>query len=77
MWYGVFVGPRCPSFVCVLALLHLLSLSSQEKAKYQRGIKGWEEVSDECSSGMMRVVHVAHLYLVCVLCVQYIASLAE
>ena len=69
----MFVGPRWPSFVCVLALLHLLSLSSQEKAEYQRRIKHYEEVSDECSSGMMRVVHVAHLYLVCVLCVQSIA----
>ena len=70
----MFVGPRWPSFVCVLALLHLLSLSSQEKAEWQRGIKACEVVSDECSSGVMRVVHVAHLYLVCVLCVQLIAG---
>ena len=35
-------------------------------------IKKLEKVSDECSSGMMRVMHVAHSiwYLVCVLCVQ-------
>ena len=66
------VGPRWPSFVCVLALLHLLSLSSQEKAECQRGIKDKEEVSDECSSGMMRVVHVAHsIPGVCSLCAGY------
>ena len=65
----MFVGPRWPSFVCVLALLHLLSLSSQVKSGYQRGIKYYEEVSDECSSGMMRVVHVAHsIPGVCSLC---------
>ena len=65
----MFVGPRWPSFVCVLALLHLLSLSSQEKAKCQREIKYHEKVSDECSSGMMRVVHVAHsIPGVCSLC---------
>ena len=65
----MFVGPRWPSFVCVLVLLHLLSLSSQEKARCQRMIKTYEEVSDECSSGMMRVVHVAHsIPGVCSLC---------
>ena len=63
------VGPRWPSFVCVLALLHLLSLSSQEKARCQRWIKRYEGVSDECSSGMMRVVHVAYsIPGVCSLC---------
>ena len=68
----MFVGPRWPSFVCVLALLHLLSLSSQKKAVYQRWIKNYEGVSDECSSGMMRVVHVAHsIPGVCSLCVVY------
>ena len=51
----MFVSPRWPSFVCVLALLHLLSLSSQEQAKYQKAIKYYEGVSDECSSGKMRV----------------------
>ena len=67
----MFVGPRWPSFVCVLALLHLLSLSSQEKAERQRVIKYFEEVSDECSSGMMRVVHVAHsIPGVCSLCAE-------
>ena len=66
------VGPRWPSFVCVLALLHLLSLSSQVKAEYQREIKYWEGVSDECSSGMMRVVHVAYsIPGVCSLCAGY------
>ena len=68
----MFVGPRWPSFVCVLALLHLLSLSSQEKAECQEWIKDWEEVSDEYSSGMMRVVHVAHsIPGVCSLCAVY------
>ena len=72
MWYGVLVGPRWPSFVCVLALLHLLSLFSQEKARRQREIKGLEAVSDECSSGMMRVVHVAYsIPGVCSLCAVY------
>ena len=67
----MFVGPRWPSFVCVLALLHLLSLSSQEKARCQRQIKYLEEVSDECSSGMMRVVHVAYsIPGVCSLCAE-------
>ena len=36
-----------------------LSHSSQWKAHYQWGIKDWEQVSDECSSGVMRAWHVA------------------
>ena len=36
-----------------------LSHSSQEKAEYQRNIKYREQVSDECSSGVMRAWHVA------------------
>ena len=43
-------------FVC---LPHLLSLS-QDKEVYQKEIKLFEGVSDECSSGVMRVVHVDH-----------------
>ena len=48
------------------------SLSTQNKAVCQRLIKNNEEVSDECSSGMMRMVCVVHSILV--LCVQAIAS---
>ena len=51
------VGCVCQSKIAVLCVC---SLSSQEKAEYQREIKTYEEVSDECSSGMMRVVHLAH-----------------
>ena len=36
-----------------------LSHSSQVKATYQREIKYYEQVSDECSSGVMRAWHVA------------------
>ncbi len=36
-----------------------LSHSPQDKEFYQKMIKDYEEVSDECSSGVMRVVHVA------------------
>ena len=36
-----------------------LSHSSQVKASYQSYIEDWEQVSDECSSGMMRAWHVA------------------
>ena len=36
-----------------------LSHSSQEKANYQRMIEIYEQVSDECSSGVMRAWHVA------------------
>ena len=36
-----------------------LSHSSQLKADYQRRIKYCEQVSDECSSGVMRAWHVA------------------
>ena len=36
-----------------------LSHSSQEKANYQRSIEYKEQVSDECSSGVMRAWHVA------------------
>ncbi len=37
-----------------------LSHSSQKKERHQNVIKNYEEVSDECSSGLMRVVHVDH-----------------
>ncbi len=37
-----------------------LSHSSQVKEACQNEIKEWEEVSDECSSGVMRVMHVDH-----------------
>ena len=36
-----------------------LSHSSQLKAYYQEVIEGYEQVSDECSSGVMRAWHVA------------------
>ena len=36
-----------------------LSHSSQRKASYQRVIEHCEQVSDECSSGVMRAWHVA------------------
>ena len=36
-----------------------LSHSSQEKASCQRNIEACEQVSDECSSGVMRAWHVA------------------
>ena len=36
-----------------------LSHSSQVKTWYQREIEGYEQVSDECSSGVMRAWHVA------------------
>ncbi len=46
--------------VCVcMSASPSLSHSSQEKL-YQNRIKLYEEVSDECSSGVMRVVHVDH-----------------
>ncbi len=37
-----------------------LSHSSQDKELCQKEIKYYEKVSDECSSGVMRVVHVDH-----------------
>jgi len=49
-----------------------LSLSSQDKAVYQREMRRREEVSDECSSGVVRVVPSPHL--MCVLCVQELAD---
>ena len=49
-----------------------LSLSSQSKAVYQRWVREREEVSDECSSGVVRVVPSPHL--MCVLCVQLLAD---
>ena len=59
--------------MCELAWLpHLLSLSSQDKAENQGWIRRLEEVSDECSSGVVRVV--PSPYLMCVLCVQRIAD---
>ncbi len=47
--------------VCVcMSASPSLSHSSQDKERYQNYIKRYEEVSDECSSGVMRVVHVDH-----------------
>ena len=58
--------------MCELAWLSHLSHSSQGKAGQQRWIVLCEEVSDECSSGVVRVV--PSPYLICVLCVQLIAG---
>ena len=47
--------------VCVcMSASPSLSHSSQDKEVNQNLIKRCEEVSDECSSGVMRVVHVDH-----------------
>ncbi len=47
--------------VCVcMSASPSLSHSSQDKEVNQIGIEICEEVSDECSSGVMRVVHVDH-----------------
>ena len=49
-----------------------LSHSSQEKAIYQRMIERCEQVSDECSSGVMRAWHVAQsIPGVCSMCAEY------
>ena len=46
-----------------------LSHSSQDKAHWQRDIEDCEQVSDECSSGVMRVWHVAQsIPSVCSMC---------
>ena len=46
-----------------------LSHSSQEKANWQTVIEGDEQVSDECSSGVMRAWHVAQsIPSVCSMC---------
>ena len=53
--------------MCVLS--HLLSHSSQSKAGTQGLIEDYQRVSDECSSGVVRVVHEAHsIPGVCSLC---------
>ena len=53
-----------------------LSHSSQVKAMWQRQIEINQEVSDECGSGVVRVVQEAQsIPGVCVLCVQNIARL--
>ena len=53
--------------MCVLS--HLLSHSSQSKADAQMMIEAHQRVSDECSSGVVRVVHEAHsIPGVCSLC---------
>ena len=55
--------------MCVLS--HLLSHSSQDKARAQRLIEDYQQVSDECSSGVVRVVHEAHsIPGVCSLCAE-------
>ena len=48
-----------------------LSHSSQDKADYQEGIEDYEQVSDECSSGVMRAWHVAQsIPDVCSMCAE-------
>ena len=48
-----------------------LSHSSQDKAFYQRWIEFREQVSDECSSGVMRAWHVAQsIPSVCSMCAE-------
>ena len=64
--------PRRPPLLSWLP--HLLSLSSQEKARDQGYLEEYEGVSDECSSGAVRVVQEARPYLVCVLCVQWLVE---
>ena len=55
--------------MCVLS--HLLSHSSQDKAVVQGWIEAHQRVSDECSSGVVRVVHEAHsIPGVCSLCAE-------
>ena len=54
-----------------------LSHSSQEKAAWQRLIESRQEVSDECGSGVVRVVQEAQsIPGVCSLCAGY-SQLAE
>ena len=49
-----------------------LSHSSQDKAERQRGIQYYQEVSDECGSGVVRVVQEAQsIPGVCSLCAAY------
>ncbi len=61
-FHGVCVVVHCcwskmAVMVCVcMSASPSLSLSSQNKELYQENIKCWEEVSDECSSGVMRVI---------------------
>ena len=46
-----------------------LSHSSQDKARWQGEIQGYQEVSDECGSGVVRVVQEAQsIPGVCSLC---------
>ena len=58
----------------VVWLSHLLSHSSQEKVLYRSAIKGYEQVSDECSSGVMRARQWPSPYLVCIPCVQRLSA---
>ncbi len=64
--YGVCVVVHCcwskmAVMVCVcMSASPSLPHSSQNKEFCQKRIKYNEEVSDECSSGVMRVVHVDH-----------------
>ena len=52
-----------------MVVSHSLSHSSQEKAEGQRVIEVYEQVSDECSSGVMRAWHVAQsIPSVCSMC---------
>ena len=54
-----------------VCMSHRLSHSSQEKAYYERQIRDYEQVSDECSGGVVRVVHEAHpIPGVCSLCAE-------
>ena len=55
-----------------MAVSPSLSHSSQEKAERQGGIENNQEVSDECGSGVVRVVQEAQsIPGVCFLCADY------
>ena len=55
--------------VCESSWLPHLSHSSQDKAERQGVIRRWQEVSDECGSGVVRVVQEAQsIPGVCSLC---------
>ena len=67
VWWAILLCARWRPLVCVLS--HLLSHSSQDKAWWQEEIEGYQRVSDECSSGVVRVVCEAHsIPGVCSLC---------
>ena len=59
---------------CKVGELTISPFPLQRKRWGQRWLEVYEEVSDECSSCMMRVMHVAHSIPVCILCVQMILN---